>query len=176
MALGWQASRIGALREIWHDGAAVGQQALLFLIASKQLAVALLTNSVRGERFIRDVRRAIVREYLGVTPSDPSPISVPSAELTQYAGRYSRPFMDVLVTVDADRLTIQRTQKQGSPTSGSPVPPPAPPTPYAFYAKDRIIGQGPVQGDRAEFIRRSDGSVGWIRVGGRVAPRVAPRP
>lgn len=174
MALGWQVSRIGDLREVWHDGWAVGQTALLFLVPAKQLAVVLLTNSVTGERLNRDIRRMIAQEYLGVTVSDPAPIGLPKTELTQYAGRYSRPFMDVVVTIDADRVMIQRIQKQGFPTGDSPVPPPGPPAPYAFYAKDRLIGLGGgTQGVRAEFLRRSDGTVEWIRVGGRVARRLS---
>lgn len=173
MAIGWQVSRIGAARELWHDGWAVGQQALLFLVPSERLVVALLTNSVTGERLNRDVRRAVAREYLDVTISDPPLMTVTSAELAQYVGRYSRPFMDVVVTIEGDRVMVQRIQKQGFPTPESYVPPPSPPTPYAFYAEDRIIGLGPMQGDRAEFLRRSDGTVGWLRVGGRVARRTS---
>lgn len=172
MALGWQVSRIGTLRELWHDGAAVGQQALLSLVPERRLVVTVLTNSVRGERFNRDVRREVAREYLGVTIADPSPIAVPQEELTRYAGRYSRPFMDSVVTVGDGRLLIQTIQKQGFPTPSSPVPAPPPPVPYVFYAKDRIVGLGPVQGSRAEFLRRPDGALGWIRINGRVAPLV----
>jgi CubicO group peptidase (beta-lactamase class C family) len=174
MALTWQVSKMGGLREIWHDGAAVGQMALLALVPSRQLALALLTNSVQGELLNHDVARAVAKEYLGVAISDPSPIAVPKTELTQYAGRYSRPFMDVVVTVKDDRLLIQLIQKQGFPTPSSFVPPPAPPTPYAFYAKDRLIVLGLVQGSRAEFLREPDGSVRWIRIGGRIARRLAP--
>ena len=46
------------------------------------------------------------------------------------------PFMDVVVTVDVDRLMMQQTQKQGFPTASSPVPPRAPPAPFVFYARD----------------------------------------
>jgi hypothetical protein len=48
-----------------------------------------------------------------------------------------------------------------------------PGAPYAFYAKDRLIAvEGPAKGARAEIIRQPDGSIGWIRVGGRVSRRV----
>jgi CubicO group peptidase (beta-lactamase class C family) len=174
MALGWQVSRIGSKREVWHDGAAVGQQALLSLIPSERLAVVVLTNSVRGERLNREVRRAVAELYLGTTLSDPPPVSIAALASTEYAGRYCRPFMDSIVTIDGDRIMIQSIQKQGFPAPTSPIPPPAPPAPYVFYAKDRLIGLGPVEGDRAEFLRRSDGIVGWIRVRGRVAPRLGP--
>jgi CubicO group peptidase (beta-lactamase class C family) len=172
MALGWRVSRLDTLRVLWHDGAAVGQNALLFVIPSKQLAVALLTNSVRGEALGRDVRHAVARHYLGLTDADPLPITVTPAGLKQYAGRYSRSFMDVVVTIGGDRLLIQRIQKQGFPRRTSPVPPAGPAAPFAFYRKDQLIGLGPVQGERVQFLRQSDGSIGWIRIGGRIARRI----
>ena len=111
MALGRQVSNISDFREIWHDGFAVGRTALLFLVPSENLAVVLLTNSLVGERFNREVRRAVAEEYLGVTISDPPSITVPRVELMQYAGRYVRPFMDVVITTDGDRVLIQKIQK-----------------------------------------------------------------
>jgi hypothetical protein len=151
----------------------VGQQALLTLVPSHRFAIALLTNSGRGGQLSRDVTRAAFSEYLGVTITDPAPITVPATELAPYAGRYSRPFSDVVVKQEGDRLLIQTIQKQGFPTPATPVPPPQPGVPYAFYAKDRLIAvEGPTKGARAEIIRLPDGSIGWIRAGSRVSRRV----
>jgi|HubBroStandDraft_3_1064219.scaffolds.fasta_scaffold03780_3 CubicO group peptidase (beta-lactamase class C family) len=173
MAIGWQVRRIGELREIWHDGFSVGQQALVSMVPSRGLAVALLANSVRAEGLLREVRRAVAREYLGVTLSDPAPLAVPRDRLLQYAGRYSRPFMDLVVTVEGDRLLVQTIQKQGFPTPASPVAPPGPPTPYALYAPDRLIALAVAEaGTRAQFLRRPDGTIGWLRFNGRVARRL----
>jgi hypothetical protein len=67
---------------------------------------------------------------------------------------------------------IQSIQKSGYPTSTSPVPQPAPPSAFAFYAKDRLIAiEGPVKTMRAEVIRRPDGSIGWIRYASRLHKR-----
>jgi hypothetical protein len=52
------------------------------------------------------------------------------------------------------------------------VPQPGPPAPYVFYAKDRLIGLRPGGGDRAEIIRNSDDTVGWIHLHGHVARRI----
>jgi CubicO group peptidase (beta-lactamase class C family) len=174
MALGWQVARTGAFEEVWHDGAAVGQMALLVLVPSERLAVALLTNSVWGERVARAVRRAVAAEYLSTAIAPPAPVPVPRRELAEYAGRYTRPFMDVVVTIDADRVMVQRIQRQGFPAATSPVPPAARPAPYAFYAKDRLVELDPADGDRAEFIRDAEGAIGWIRVMGRLARRLPP--
>jgi CubicO group peptidase (beta-lactamase class C family) len=175
MAFAWQVSRLGGPegpREIWHDGAAVGQQALLSVVPERRMVLALLTNSIRGEALNREIARLAAREYLGLTLADPVPRKVPAADLAQYAGRYTRPFLDVVVTVEGSELRIQTIQKQGFPTPKSFVPPAAPAAPYGLYAKDRLIGLGPVQGTGAEFLRGPDGTVGWIRINGRVARRL----
>jgi CubicO group peptidase (beta-lactamase class C family) len=174
MAITWHVSNAGGVRQIAHGGATVGQQAQLTLVPSEQLVIALLTNSGRGAQLNRDVTRIALKEYLGITITDPSPIAVPASELAQYAGRYSRPFSDVVVTQEGERLRLQIIQKQGFPTPTTPVPPAQPGAPYAFYAKDRLIAvDGPAKGARAEIIRLPDGSIGWIRVGSRVSRRVA---
>lgn len=173
MAITWHVSHAGGIRQLSHGGSTVGQQALLTFAPTEQFAIALLTNSGRGAQLNRDVTRAALKEYLGVTITDPPPIAVPAGDLVQYAGRYSRPFSDVVVKPEGERLMIQIIQKQGFPTPSTPIPPAQPGSPYAFYAKDRLIAvDGPTRGARAEIIRLPDGSIGWIRVGSRVSRRV----
>lgn len=170
MAIAWQVSNEGNLRQLWHDGSTVGQQALLVLVPSKQFAVALLTNSYSGERLNREVARRALAEYLGVTITDPQPLPSQEAQLAEYVGLYSRPFADLRVKLEGGRLMIQTIQKQGFPTPASPIPPPPPAILYELYAKDRlIVTAGPQKGARAEILRRPDGTVGWIRVNGRVS-------
>ena len=172
MAIAWNVSNEGGIRQVWHDGSTVGQQSLLLLVPSRQFAVALLTNSFAGEQLNREISRLALAEYLGVTITDPQPLPFRETEMAEYVGRYSRPFMDVVVTIDGGRLLIQRIQKRGFPTPTSPVPSPGPPVPFALYARDRLIATGgPQKGARADVLRRPDGTVGWIRVGGRVSER-----
>ena len=171
MAIAWQISNEGGIRQVWHDGSTMGQQALLVLVPARKLAVALLTNSFAGERLNREISRLALQEFLGVTITDPQPLpSPPKTDLSEYVGRYSRPFTDVIVTLAGGRLMIQTVQKQGFPTTTSPVPPPPPAVPFAFYAEDRlIVPEGAQKGARAEFLRRPDGTVGWIRIRDRVS-------
>jgi CubicO group peptidase (beta-lactamase class C family) len=174
MALGWQVTHLDSIRVLWHDGSAVGQNALAMVIPSRAIAIALVTNSVRGEALGRDARRAVARELLGIVETDPGSIAMTPGVIAEYVGRYSRPFMDIVVTADSGRLLIQRIQKRGFPTAASPVAPPGAPAPYALYGKDRLVGLGAVAGDRVEFLRAPDGRVQWIRVAGRVARRSDP--
>jgi hypothetical protein len=150
----------------------MGQQALLEFVPARRFAIVLLTNSTRGSQLNRDVTRVALKEFLGVTVTDPAPIEQPSADLRAIAGRYTRPYADTIVAVDGSHLTMQSIPKKGFPSEAVPPAPPSPPAPFAFYAKDRLIGTGgETRLARAEIIRRADGTVGWIRVGGRIARR-----
>ncbi len=173
MAVTWHITNDGGMRQSSHGGSTVGQRALLTLVHSRQFAIGLLTNSERGAQLNRDVTRAALREYLGVSIADPKPMVGVESELPSYVGNYSRPYSDVIVRLDGGRLLIQSIQKQGFPTPTTPIPPPQAPVPFAMYARDRLVAtEGPQAGARAEIIRRTDGSVGWIRLGLRVARRV----
>jgi hypothetical protein len=45
----------------------------------------------------------------------------------------------------------------------------------AFYGEDRVVGlDAPLRGLRCDFLRRPDGTVGWLRIGGRLLVRAAP--
>lgn len=171
MAVTWHVSRAGALRRLAHGGATVGQQALLTLIPERQFAVTLVTNSSRGSRLNQDVTRWALKEYLGVDDPEPSPLQT-QPEPNAYGGRYTRPFADVRVSVENGGLIVQSIPKRGFPDARAPVPPPGPAVPYAFYAPDRAIATGgPSPGSRIEFVRAPDGSIGWVRAGGRIHRR-----
>lgn len=51
-------------------------------------------------------------------------------------------------------------------------PPPMPGIQFAFYGPDKIVTlNGPFKGAKGEFVRDSQGQVGWFRFGGRMANR-----
>jgi hypothetical protein len=171
MAVTWHVTTAGGLRRIGHGGATVGQQALLTLVPERRFAVVLLTNSSRGSRLNVEVTRQAMKEYLGVNDSDPIP-SATQPDLAVHAGRYGRSFADVMVTVDNGTLYVQTIGKRGFPNASAPVPPPGPKVRYAFYAADRAIAmEGPQKGARIDFIRNPDGSLAYVRAGGRIHRR-----
>jgi CubicO group peptidase (beta-lactamase class C family) len=171
MAITWHVTNGGGVRRVGHGGATVGQQALLTLIPERRVAIALLTNSGSGARLNQDVSRAALKHYLSLEEKDPAPSATQPA-LAVYAGKYVRPFADVVVSVDKDTMYLQSIPKRGFPNASAPVPPPGPLVPYAFYATDRAIAtSGPQKGARIDFIRNADGTLGWVRVGGRIARR-----
>ena len=60
----------------------------------------------------------------------------------------------------------------GFPTRNTPVPPPRPPFVLDLVAPDRlIVTAGPGKGSIVDMIRKTDGSIGWMRMGLRVFQR-----
>ena len=62
--------------------------------------------------------------------------------------------------------------KRGFPTKDAPPPPPPPPTAVGLCEKDRLLAlDGPFKDAKAEVIRKPDGSIGWLRMSGRLHVR-----
>jgi dihydroorotase len=173
MALTWHLTDEGGVRQVAHGGGTLGQVSMLMLVPEHELGLSVLTNSGGGGLLTRDAVRWVLREYLDAVVTDPESIVTDADELQAYVGTYSRPFMDVELRVDDDgqRLVGTAIQKRGFPERDSPVGPPMTAT-LARYAPDRfVITDGPRQGSRIEIIRNEDGSIGWLRIGGRIHAR-----
>ena len=90
-------------------------------------------------------------------------------ELAELVGRYTRPMTDLEVGLLGGRLLAAVTYKASFPTQDVPPPPPPPPATLAMCAKDQlIILDGMMKDMTAEVIRKEDGSIGWVRAGGRI--------
>jgi CubicO group peptidase (beta-lactamase class C family) len=171
MAITWHVSSTDGVRQVGHGGGTLGQVSHLSLVPQRNFAIAILTNSAGGGRLIRDVSRWALKEYLAVNETDPAAMAAQPA-VAAYAGKYSRPFAEVVISAENERLFVQTIPKRGFPNASAPVPPPGPKLPVAFYAPDRlVITDGPQKGGRIEFIRGTGGSLGWVRVGGRIHKR-----
>lgn len=173
MAIGWQVVNHGDVREFWHDGVTTGQAAMVLVVPARRFVAAVLTNGIRGEGFNHRLRSTVLRVFLGLEEEAPTPVKLSASELAEYVGRYSRPFMDLEVGVDGDRLSIRRIQKLGFPRPDSPIRRQVPAEAYAFVARDRLIRVGTGTGEHVEFLRRADGTIGWIRLAGRIARQVS---
>jgi len=83
------------------------------------------------------------------------------------------PFDDLELGMLGGRLIGQITIKQSFPTPDSPLPPPTPPFSLMCCEEDRLLVlDGPYADTTADVIRNEDGSIGWIRAGGRIHGRV----
>lgn len=170
--LSWSVDETHGTRQVSHGGGTNGQVTWLGLYPEHDFAFAILTNADQGGRVTREVGQWIQKEYLEVEVPDPTPIESSEEELTQYVGRYSRPFSEIELGMLAGRLVGQVIYKRGFPTKDAPPPPPPPPTAVGLCEKDRLLAlDGPFKDAKAEVIRKPDGSVGWLRMSGRLHVR-----
>jgi len=108
----------------------------------------------------------------GVAADDPEPLD--AVEMDGFAGVYETTLGRVTMTpLDGGRIRIETESFGGFPAKDSPPGPQLPPAEAFFYTPDRWnVGEGPLAGTRGHFIRGEDGSVSWLRVGGRLYGRV----
>ncbi len=170
--LTWSVDETASVRRISHGGGTAGQISLLTLVPERGFAVAVLSNADRGSVLTRDVTERALKEYLDVEIERPKPIDSTADELAAFAGFYRRPFADLELGMLGGRLIGQVTTKQSFPTPDSPPPPPTPPFTLARCEEDRLlVMDGPFADTTADVIRNDDGTIGWIRVSGRIHVR-----
>ena len=139
------------------------------------LAFTILTNHVDGWRLVQDVEQGILRRFAGVGLAPGQRVghrgvneamnlhSTPLAQQpdsTPYLGAYVRPPVgEVAVRRHGAGLVV--ATGGGQPDAG-----------IVFYGSDVAYAVGGnYVGFPYEFVRADDGSVGWVRVNGRIAHR-----
>jgi CubicO group peptidase (beta-lactamase class C family) len=172
MGLSWFIRDAGDVRQLSHGGGTNGQVSLLLMVPDHSFALAILTNADRGQAVTRDVSRRAIMQYLGVETPQPTALAASEQELAQYTGRYVRPFAEMELGTLGGKLIAQVTPRGGFPTEDSPSPPSPPPMSLALCDRDRLLVlDGPMQGAQGDIIRTPDGSIRWLRSGGRVHVR-----
>lgn len=170
--LGWQINFIDGTKAIGHGGTTNGFNAHLDLVPDKNFAICVLTNSARGAAAYGQIIKWALEHYCGLKDTDPEPIELPAEELEQYAGNYSQPLADITVSVDGGTIRIDAVAKSALADKEEDTP--QPPVHAAPVGDDRfIITEGARKGGLVDFIRNQDGSIRFIRYGGRVSDRVS---
>ncbi len=171
--LTWRVDDTFGPRLVEHGGGTKGQVSRLTLVPQHDFALAIFTNADHGDGLVQAVRQAALQSYLGIDAAPPKPLHAGLQELAQFVGRYGRPFMDIELGLLGGRLAAQMTYKGGFPTEDVPPPPPEQPFNMDLCAPDRLIGVNGLMKDAlVDVIRRPDGSIGWLRVGGRLHRRL----
>jgi CubicO group peptidase (beta-lactamase class C family) len=165
MGIGWHLRRVGGVTTAAHGGT-LGHCLLVELVPARNLAFAILTNHTGGWRLIQDVERAALKvvEGLALDPAQAighrgvnetmpdAPLMAKQPDPTPYLGTYRRPPVgQFVVRAEGGNVMLDNAS-------------------IAFYAPDRaVVTSGNSRGNPVEFIRRADGSIGWVRVVGRIA-------
>ena len=174
IGLGWHLRNLNGVLTAAHGGTLGGHTLHIQLVPERSLALVILTNHSDGWRLIQEVECATLKSYEGMTlaanqaiahrgvsermDAHSQPLSK-QPDLEQYLGTYQRPPVGkVEVRQEGGKLLVLN----GSSSNGSSL---------TFYGGDiafATAGQAYV-GTPYEFVRTSDGRVGWIRINGRVA-------
>jgi hypothetical protein len=172
LGLTWFVRDAAGLRVLRHGGATHGQCASFWFAPARRFALAVLTNSDRGDELHQVVTRWVLEHYLGVVEPEPEALPVPEAAQAEYAGRYTAAAADRLVYAQDGELWLQVEPKGGFPTPDSPPGERPPPVRLALCGADCLVMlDEPLKGARAEILRDEAGRIVWLRAGGRVHRR-----
>jgi len=172
VGISWLLSDIAGVRTVGHGGATTGQIAQLVMVPAQNFALVILTNANRGREVTRDLTNWALDHYLGLQQPPLQLQQLDAAALQPYVGYYTAQLTDVEVSSAASGLVLQVIPKGGFPDKDSlPGPKPAP-SPATFFAQDNVvITAGASKDAKCEFLRDAEGTIAWLRVGGRVHRR-----
>lgn len=183
MGRSWFVEEVDGLRVISHNGDTSGQHAVLLAVPELRFAVVVLLNAQPGAAAALAALDTSLSAYpglatlsgrVGLMRSLLAPADVPTIELTddqlqEYAGRYVDPGQSTTFRL-ADGSLEKTFELTPAPGAWRPAfaPPPAEPAPVTFTAPNLATAGGV----RIPFVRRADGTIGWMADGLRLRPRV----
>lgn len=168
----WYIRDIDGTRIVQHGGSTNGQMSAFIMVPERRFAITVLTNANVGGQLHAEVTKWALKNYLGLDEPARTPTAVSHAVLSEYAGQYVTPMMDLNLTLNEGELWLQLKPKGGFPTPDSPPGPTPPPARLAVFDEDRVVALDPPLKDGVgEFLRNPDGTIAWFRLGGRIARR-----
>ncbi len=182
IGISWMLRDVGGVRMVGHGGDTLGQHSTFDMVPERQFAISGLTNcGPNGNQFLDELGRWALEAYLGVVERDPEPVALDDEALADYAGTYETVAAIARVTLDghgglALKAEIKPETLAKLVEDGEEPPDDAPPFPLGILPGpgDRyIVTDGPAKGMKGYFVRRADGSVESVHVGGRLATKVA---
>jgi CubicO group peptidase (beta-lactamase class C family) len=170
VGLSWMIRRLGDVTLIQHGGATMGQVCSLVISPAHRFAVAILTNSEYGGLATAAGVKVALKAFLDAEETLPAHIEADPDQLAVYTGTYKRPSLTVNTAVEDGRLTLHIEMNLDLGEEKEALPPPIP---TAMCGPDQfIVTDGVYKDARVEFLRDASGSIGWMRIGGRINPRV----
>lgn len=163
----------GGHRLVKHGGATNGLLSSFELIPDAGFAVTVLTNSDTGREARQTIADRCQEHFLGFCKPEPVAAANVAGDPAEYAGVYQSVLARLEVQVHGGGLLVTDTTPERGFAETRHRPIPLPPAHLAFTGRDTTaVLDGPRRGERAEFLRGSDGSIAWMRWDGRIARRI----
>ena len=173
VAHSWFVKDEGGSPSYAHGGGTNGQMSLFKVIPDKQFAFIALTNGNTGYEINTAVERTLLDKLFDVRHARPDIVTSSSEELDELVGHYERPMAYTDITREGNQLSVQMVQTLGFPNRDTPPPPPGPPILCKLTAEGHLRGaSAPFEDFLIDVVRAPSGQVGWIRIGGRLHPKV----
>jgi CubicO group peptidase (beta-lactamase class C family) len=168
-ALGWDHSTVGGERVIGHGGSAAGFQTRLSLVPERNFAIAIAANDRMGLTVNSRIERWALEHLLDLARPEPQPVTLDAEALQRFAGEYSYAGVRAEVVPSGGGLRLEFMPPAEAPDLDIGIPPVemAPISDREFIATEGLFA-----GIRTDFILHEDGSVRFMRFGGRIAERV----
>jgi CubicO group peptidase (beta-lactamase class C family) len=156
------------VKVVQHGGDWTGQHSGFVMVPARDMALTVLTNSDTGVLLLQQLFADdwALRRFAGVHNLPAVPRSLSEAELAPYTGTYraeqigadgSTAAIELELVADAGQLSIRVPGGEAGR--------------LAFYRRDYVVPLNPDGSPayiRANFVRGPDGSVDWLRYGGRL--------
>jgi CubicO group peptidase (beta-lactamase class C family) len=174
--LGWQLGHWAGGDVIGHTGSTLGQSSVLRVVPAAELSIAFVQNGGEVATTVQELFGFLLRELAGIEmPALPRPPADPlPADPERYAGTYTSPAADLVVTADGDdRLWLEQRTK-GLLATVSPAS--EPPEEIVRLDGDTFVQAQPTLGRYRTMVFLGDDGQGHARYlhGGRASRRVAP--
>jgi CubicO group peptidase (beta-lactamase class C family) len=159
------------VRVVQHGGNWPGQHSGFLMVPERGFAITLLTNGDGGPALVDELFTDdwALRRFAGVRNLPAVPRKLSRGELAPYEGRYTQQSIGAAGEVGSIEFDLVADDGQLLLTVGG-----EPGARVAFYKPDYVLVLGPdgtPTSGRANFVRGADGTVAWLRSGGRLARR-----
>lgn len=177
VGVSWLLDEIQGARTVAHGGTMVGQTSAFMMVPAREFAITVLTNAgAEGSQLHRRVVKESLSRFLGLERPAHQPAEIAPETLAEIAGSYRfYTYGTIEVEAGEDNLTLtwkptKKALKQ-NPSIQSQLPAPLAIRPIGDLRF--TADEGMYAGAVIDFVRDGDGRIGWLRMGGRIQPRVS---
>jgi CubicO group peptidase (beta-lactamase class C family) len=164
--LGWERVDFGSEVGVRHGGATNGFTAGLLVLPERKVALAILTNHDMGGAAHSAITQAAVRRWFGLERMCAPVVTIPSDQLRVRNGTYTHRLGDLILSANGgsfhvdtvSRNPFDHSEEPGKSFTLTPI------------SEDVFVATGGGRdGSFADFIRNPDGTIRFLRFGGRLA-------